>query len=156
MKHAPRLELEPRPSRIAGAFIAASFVATIGIVVLLRIPWWAKASAVVAIAGVSARELWRCAGRGVPALVFVGDNRRLTVSDRNGRVSDGDIVDASYVGATITTIVWRADHAPWWRPARTILILPDMLPADDFRRLRVLLRYGLPETRAATKGVDAG
>jgi hypothetical protein len=42
--------------------------------------------------------------------------------------------------------------APWlvavrWRPAgrwrdRSLLVVPDMLGADDFRRLRVLLKFG--------------
>jgi hypothetical protein len=35
--------------------------------------------------------------------------------------------------------VWRPDRS---RFSRAEFILPDMLPADDFRRLRVLLRYG--------------
>jgi hypothetical protein len=46
---------------------------------------------------------------------------------------------SSYVGARITTIVWRPDGA--WR-SRAEFILPDMLPAGDFRQLRVLMRYG--------------
>jgi hypothetical protein len=45
---------------------------------------------------------------------------------------------ATYVGAWVTTIVWRPDGARW---SRAILVLPDMLPAEDFRRLRVMLRY---------------
>ena len=43
--------------------------------------------------------------------------------------------------------------------AQTVLILPDMLPADEFRRLRVLLRYGRPVVEEAddedTSGRDA-
>ncbi len=35
-------------------------------------------------------------------------------------------------------VVWRPDGARW---SRTVLIVPDMLPAEDFRRLRVMLRY---------------
>ena len=41
----------------------------------------------------------------------------------------------------LTTIVWRPDGARCVRRARSC-VLPDMLPADDFRRLRVMLRYG--------------
>lgn len=54
----------------------------------------------------------------------------------------GRVLPDSYVGARITTIVWKPDHA---RLARAILLLPDMLPPDDFRRLRILLRYGRSE-----------
>jgi len=103
--------------------------------------------------------LRRCAGRGVPALLHVGIDRRVTVTDRTGRSRDGTILDASYVGSAVTTLVWRADGDRWWRPARTMLFLRDSLPPDEFRRLRVLLRYGRPPGEAAeavTSGIDAG
>ena len=100
--------------------------------------------------------LRRCAGRGVAAIVHVGIDRRITVTDRNGRSCTGTILDDSYVGSALTTIVWRADGDPWWRLARTMLFVPDSLPPDDFRHLRVVLRYGRPPGDAATSGVDAG
>jgi len=43
---------------------------------------------------------------------------------------------------------------PRWRPARTIVVLPDTLAADEFRRLRVALRYGRP-VGGATSGEEA-
>jgi hypothetical protein len=52
--------------------------------------------------------------------------------------------------AALTSIVWRPDGARW---SRSILVLPDMLPPDDFRRLRVMLRYarsGLPQSSPPT------
>ena len=42
------------------------------------------------------------------------------------------------MSAALTSIVWRPDGARW---SRSILVLPDMLAPDDFRRLRVMLRY---------------
>jgi len=104
-------------------------------------------------------SLWQCAGLGVPAVLHVGIDRRLGVTDRLGRSHDGAILDASYVGAMLTTLVWRADGDRWWRPARTILFLTDSLSPDEFRRLRVVLRYGRPAGEAAelaTSGNDAG
>jgi hypothetical protein len=56
----------------------------------------------------------------------------------DGRLVAGHVRAATYVGAWITTIVWRPDGS---RLSRTILVLPDMLPDEDFRRLRVMLRY---------------
>ncbi|MEO8304342.1 MAG: hypothetical protein ABI724_09490 [Betaproteobacteria bacterium] len=103
-------------------------------------PAFAGGAAVVIAALLSGVR--RCVGRGVPALLHVGIDRRLTVTDRSGRSCSGSILDDSYVGAAVTTIVWRADDDRWWRPARAMLILPDSLPRDDFRRLRVVLRYG--------------
>ena len=66
------------------------------------------------------------------------------------------ILDDSYVGARLTTIVWRPDGAPLVMPVRAIVILPDTLAADDFRRLRVLLRYGQPGDDEDASERDAG
>jgi len=44
----------------------------------------------------------------------------------------------------LSTLVWRPFGR--WR-SRAILLLPDMLPPQDFRRLRVLLRYGRSDER---------
>ena len=155
MKRAPRLRLEPRPSRIAAAAVIIGAIGTASVVFIVPLPWWGCALALLVIACVVTRELVTCAGRGVPAFLIVGDDRRITVCGRDGRTRDGEILDASYVGASLTTILWRTDGAPWWRPASTLLILPDMLGREDFRRLRVLLRYGAPASRARSNGVAA-
>jgi hypothetical protein len=127
------------------------------LVVALPLDPRAAAASALATLVASARGVRACAGRRVPALVHVGLDRRLTVTTRDGRSRDGSILDASYVGACLTTIVWRSDGAPWYVPARALLILPDTLPRDDFRRLRVVLRYGRPAVDSvASVVVDAG
>lgn len=131
---------------------AASSVLTL----LLPIDAWVKVAAILVICGVATRGLWRCTGRGVPALLHVGHDRRITASARDGRSRDGSILDASYVGARMTTIVWRPDCASRFAFAQSILILPDTLPADDFRRLRVLLRYGRATVEEGTSDRSAG
>ena len=156
MKPLPRLRLEPRPSRIACAAIASVCAAMASLVLLLPLDWWMTAAALLAIIGVAGRGFWRCTGRGVPALLHVGHDRRITATARDGRPRDGSILDDSYVGAHVTTIVWCPDRASRFSPARTILILRDMLPADEFRRLRVLLRYGRLVVDEETSGRDAG
>ncbi|MEO8753094.1 MAG: hypothetical protein ABI624_10485 [Casimicrobiaceae bacterium] len=70
---------------------------------------------------------------------WVSADRTLVVRLGTGRLAAGSITSASYVGARLTTIVWRPDG---FRRARSIWVLPDMLAPDDFRALRVLLRYG--------------
>jgi toxin CptA len=57
----------------------------------------------------------------------------------DGNAFAGRVRRDTYVGARLSTLVWRPFGR--WR-SRAILLLPDMLPAQDFRRLRVLLRYG--------------
>jgi len=156
MKLPPRLRLEPRPSRIACAVFSGACAATALLLFLLPLPDVAVVGGNAAIAAVFASGLRRCIGRGVPALLHVGIDRRITVTDRSGRSRAGSILDDSYVGAALTTIVWSADGDPWWHPARAILILPDTLVPDEFRRLRVALRYGRPAGDEATSGVEAG
>ncbi len=155
MKPPPRLRVEPRPSRIACGAIATGCTAMALLIVALLLDPWTVAGTLLAIAGAALHGFWRCTGHRVPALLHIGHDRRLTVTARDGRSRDGSILDDSYVGARLTTIVWRPDHAPSYATARTILILPDTLPADDFRRLRVVLRYGRPVVDARTSGVDA-
>jgi hypothetical protein len=68
---------------------------------------------------------------------------QIAVTTGEGACDRGRVGPDSYVGARITTIVWKPERA---RLARAILLLPDMLPPDDFRRLRILLRYGRSES----------
>jgi hypothetical protein len=155
MKLSPRLRLEPRPSRLGCAAVVTGCALAAILVIVLPLDAWAVAVAWLAIVLVIVRGLHRCGERGAPALLHVGLDRRITVSARDGRSRDGAILDDSYVGAWLTTIVWRPDGAAWYAPTRSILILPDTLPADEFRRLRVVLRYGRSAVEARTSGVDA-
>jgi hypothetical protein len=69
-----------------------------------------------------------------------GIDRRIALVARDGRETCGEIVADSYVGPHVTTIAWRPDGA--WR-VRSLLVFSDTFGGDDFRRLRVVLRYGL-------------
>jgi len=159
MKSHRRLRVEPRPSRIACTAILVVCSATAALIAMLRMPVTVTLGCAAIVTAVLVSSLWRCSGRGVPALLHVGIDRRAAVTDRSGRSLEGAILDASYVGSTLTTLVWRADGDRWWRPARTMLFLTDSLPPDEFRRLRVVFRYGRSPgeaVEAATSGDDAG
>jgi hypothetical protein len=71
--------------------------------------------------------------------LWLSGDRMIVVRNGAGQLTAGCVRTSTYVGARLTTIVWRPDGA---RRSRAEVILPDMLPANDFRRLRVLLRYG--------------
>jgi hypothetical protein len=150
-----RLRLEPRPSRAAFALISLGCLAVTALVAALWLPWWAALACVSAISLAFHDGRRRTVGDRVPALVHVGIDRTITVTDRRGRSRNGVVDASSFVGARLTTVVWRVNGTPWWRPPDVILVLQDVLPADDFRRLRIFLRYGRVSS-AATRGVDAG
>ncbi len=96
--------------------------------------WFAMRPYVNRRAGRAAVELW------------LAPNRLLAVRTGDGRLRAGHLRSASRVGAQVTTIVWRPDGA-WW--SRTILIVPDMLSAEEFRQLRVMLRYARSDAAQA-------
>ena len=156
VKPPPRLHLLPRPSRLGCALVGALCAATSLLPVLLPLSFTATAGAGVAVLAAVVSGCRRTVGGGVPALLQVGADRRVVVAYREGRLRAGSILDDSYVGAWLTTLVWRADDDPWWRPARTILVLPDTLAREDHRQLRVALRYGRPAAGADTRADEQG
>ena len=96
-----------------------------------------------AVAAIGAHAVWvlrRWALRTTQAAVIgieLSADGRAVLIERGGRCSEGRVQAASYVGEWLTTLVVRRDGA---RVSRAIAILPDMLPAEDLRQLRVLLR----------------
>jgi hypothetical protein len=141
MSPAPRLRLEPRPSRrVALAFTLAG-VATAGVVLVLPLAWEARL-AVVAAAVVAIDARLRALRRSVPALIHLGLDRRIAVTATDGHTRQGTVLPSTYVGARVVSVVWRPDGGSRWRPAPALLLLPDMLTGDEHRQLRVALRYG--------------
>lgn len=130
-----------RPSRIAVTAIVVAATATC--VVIAVLPFHA---ALLAIGMVSVL-LWgadrayviglRRGPRATRELTLTADRLIVVRTGDDGLVA-GHVRDASYVGPVVTTIVWRPDRS---RRSRTIWLLPDMLSAEDYRRLRVMLRY---------------
>jgi toxin CptA len=153
MKPPPVLHLALRRSRLALAIVASTHALTAALFLWLPLTPVHRAAALaltVASAGVA---LHRHLGPASPSAIRVGIDRRIGVCARSGRDCTGHILDDSYVGARLATIVWRPEGA--WR-ARTLLVLPDALTAEDFRRLRVMLRYGREPPAAGSRDEDAG
>lgn len=136
------LRLELKPSRLAAALIAAGVVASALLISWLPGEWWWRAAGAVAIGGYGVwlvrSRAYAAAPRAIVALEVAAD-LRATFTERSGRCIEGTVQPDSYVGAMLTTIVLRPTGA---RRSRAIAILPDMLGAEDFRTLPVLLRLG--------------
>ena len=154
--HLPqRLRLAPRPSRIGCAAVSSACAFAAVLLAALPLPLVLLLPCAAVILVVLVKGLWRCTGRGVPALMHVGMDRRITVTALDGRSRAGTILDDSFVGTWLTTIVWQPDGMPLWRPAPAIVVFPDMLAPEEFRRLRVALRYGRPRGAVAAREDEA-
>jgi hypothetical protein len=142
MKAPPPLRVELGSSRVAAALICIAYLATS--LLLATMPGDAILRG-FAVAAIGAHALWLLrtwAWRAMPWSIValeLGADLRLAITERSGRRIEAAVRPESYVSAWLTTIVLRPDGA---RLSRAMTILPDMLPPDDFRRLRVLLRLG--------------
>jgi hypothetical protein len=133
--------LEFAPSRSAGIAIGLLGAATMGVILTLPLAAWMQVLSILLVAGWT-WSAWRTSalrrGRAACVSLRLAPNRLVAVTLADGRILAGHVRSSSYVSARLTTLVWRADGE---RRSRHILILPDMVSADAFRRLRVMLRY---------------
>ena len=141
MRLPPSVHVVLGPSRCVGAAIGIATLATL--VVVLILPWDAwlhflACLAVLAWAGIAFHVVALRRGRWAVTELRLAPDLVLVVHRGDGRLIAGHVRSSTYVAASLTSIVWRPDGA---RLSRAILIVPDMLTEEDFRRLRVLLRY---------------
>ena len=133
------VELSLGPSRLAGALLAAMVLATLA--VLFATPGAAAARILLATAVACAALEYAhglglgCAGR--RALLSRGAGE-IEVRSPDGRWRRGCLRAGSFVAPWLTLVLWRAEGS---RFDRAVLILPDMLGEEEFRRLRVRLRW---------------
>jgi len=141
MRLPPATRAVLRSSRLAIASIAVAAITTC--VVIAVLPF----HALILAMGMLGVVLWgvdriyavglRRGPRATREITLTAD-RLIVVRAGDDELVAGHVRDASCVGSIVTTIVWRPDGARW---SRSILLLPDMLGADEYRRLRVMLRY---------------
>ena len=122
--------------------IALLAIATFFVLLTMPVPFPVVLAASCALAGWAANRILviglRRGPRAVRDIRLEGDDA-VTIGYGTGRSVAGVLRLSSSVGPRVTTLVWRP-HGAYC--SRSVLILPDMLPAEDFRRLRVLMRYG--------------
>ena len=149
MKATPALCISLGPSRSASALTCVAWLATAALVAWLPAAAALRGALVIGIGAHAILTIrhWatRSASRSIIGIELDAD-RTVRLTERTGRCIEGMVQPDSYVSALLATLVVRPDGK---RRLRTVAILPDMLPADDFRRLRLLLRLGHSPTTAA-------
>jgi hypothetical protein len=122
------------------AFVLIAHLASAALLAFAPGPAPLRAAAVVAIGAHAVWTLRSWALRTMRAAIVeieVSADGRAVLFQRDGRRREGRVQPASYVGQWLTTVVVRPEGA---QLSRAVAILPDMLPAEDLRQLRVLLR----------------
>lgn len=129
--------------------IGTTTVFAAAILVVLPVPAWISLLAAIALGG-WAHLAWRCYGarsaRSAVIELMLSTDGVVVVRRRDGRMIAGCVQPRTFVHPWLTSLAWRPDGAMC---SRHLLVLPDMLDGDVYRRVRVLLRYGRME-------VDAG
>lgn len=131
-----------QPSYRLAAMLLAVHAAAAGLLVMLPLPSWVMPAAVLTLFASAIHAVRRHAllrGRqAITALAF-SDRETLRVSLRDGSSHAGRVLGSSTVGTTLTILNLALDGR---RLPAHVVVLDDSLPADDFRRLRVWLRWG--------------
>jgi len=129
-----------RGSRLLALFLV--LCAGFSLMLLFSLPlsplWqWVGASAVLAPAGfVLLRDAWQRLPQS--CLKFGADsNRGISLYLRGGEAFGGRVEDSSFVSPWLTLINLVGDGGK----RRSLVILPDSLDREEFRRLRVRLRW---------------
>ena len=132
MRLPPSVHVVLGPSRIVGAGVGLAALGTLAIMFLLPADGWQQAGAVFAVTTWAAAIFWVIAlrrGRFAITELRLAPDLVMVVYMGDGRLMAGHVRSSTYVGAWVTSIVWRADGAFW---SRAILVVPDMLPARGF------------------------
>jgi hypothetical protein len=134
-----RASLKPSP-RLAAVLISTHTVAA-GTIVPLDIPLAIKAALAIAVAASLVWSLQRHAllraTRSVIALE-VRDRLTAAIQGRDHVWRDARVLGTTYVSAALTVLNLRV---PGERLPRHVLLVPDNVDEQAFRRIRVLLRW---------------
>jgi hypothetical protein len=136
-KYSERVEAILAPSRRARLGVAAAVAVTSALVCAtpLALELRGLAACAIALAAVRASRALRGTRR-----LRVDCAGEVFVDEEPGRLAAG-----SFVAPWLSTVRWRPEGR---RIDRALLVLPDMLPAEDYRRLRTILKLSGRDSRA--------
>jgi hypothetical protein len=122
-------------SGVGVALLASAAIATLAVVAATPFTPGLRAALVALVVGLACHARRSMARVRAMRLDPAG---AMEVWLRDGVLASGSVRAGSFVAPWLTIVRWRPQGA---RVDRTVLILPDMAQREDFRRLRVALRW---------------
>lgn len=116
-------------------FIGCAAAATLALLALAPFPGearWPAFACVVALA------LHAGGGLRQPTGLRLDCARAIAVRGADGEWRPGAVCDGSFVAPWLVVVRWKPEGA---RHARALPILPDMLPGEAMRKIRVILKW---------------
>ena len=130
-----------RPSRMLAAILVMAHCAAIILILLIGIPQWLQTGAIgilVASLAFYVRQVALLRSSSAVVAVEIASDDAFSVQTRRGDWLGCDVLGSTYVAPLLTVLNLRELEN---NSVRHVVILPDSLDAEDFRRLRVWLRW---------------
>ena len=123
------------------AFLALAHGAAVAVVLLVPIPWWLQCASaaclVLNLFVVVHRHALLLGAKSVVAIEIDSDNT-FSGQSKRGTWTEYAVLGNSYVAPNLTVINLQHTRSD---AKKRITILPDSMNADDFRKLRVWLKW---------------
>jgi toxin CptA len=135
------LRIRLTPSRLLAAMLILAHTAAIALVLMVELPQWLKVVAMVLLiaqCAVAVRRQAFLTGADAATAIEITSDHRINVETRAAGWCEYEVLGSTYVTPYLTVLNLRQSGT---RSARHVLLLPDSLNADDFRKLRVWLRW---------------
>ena len=135
------LDIRLKSSGYLVLWLGAAHAIAAGLFVILPLPVVSKLIAVLVL-GISLmfylrRNAWLTSPNSIIALE-IKEDCACVISTRRGKRLDCILLPTSYVSAPLTVLNLKADVE---RRARHVVLVPDAINFEDYRKLRVLLRW---------------
>lgn len=144
-----KLRIAIGPSHLLAAVLGVAHAVALTVTVVVALPTWVKFLIAMVLVTSGTWSILRLALQRGPSAIDeleVEAGGRISCRTRDGRWREGQVLASSFVSPWLTVLNLRmADAAR----ARHLVILPDNVEKDAFRRLRVLLRWSQPAPEEA-------
>ena len=139
------LKVSLRPSLILAAILLAAHGAAIAVIAVVSMPLWLQLSAIAALAASLTFNIRQAALLRSPDAVIaieIASDNTFSIQTRRGDWLECEVLGNTYVSSFLTILNLRqTDNGA----VRRAVILPDSIAAEDFRQLRVWLRWKEPD-----------